>query len=129
MRLLLDTEAFILAAKCPERIPRRTLAAMDDAENILELSSVSITEIAIKSSRNKLEVSKSDVTDAITDLEIRILAFTMEHALGLFELPVHHSDPFDRQIIAQAVGEGIHLIGSDQKFPLYKKSGLKLLWN
>lgn len=128
MRLLLDTEAFILAAKLPEKLPKRTVAAIDDSQNIIELSSVSITEIAIKVARRKLAMSKADVKDAIDDLELRLLAFTTEHALGLFDLPLHHPDPFDRQLIAQAITENVPLVGSDEKFALYKKSGLKLLW-
>jgi PIN domain nuclease of toxin-antitoxin system len=51
---------------------------------------------------------------------------TEQHALFLFELPLHHSDPFDRQIIAQALAEKIPVITPDQKFSLYK--GLKVIW-
>jgi PIN domain nuclease of toxin-antitoxin system len=44
----------------------------------------------------------------------------------LFELPRHHGDPFDRQIIAQALSEKIPVVTSDQKFGLYK--GLRVIW-
>jgi PIN domain nuclease of toxin-antitoxin system len=60
------------------------------------------------------------------DLNIRVLAYTGEHALRLFELPLYHSDSFDRQIIAQALCEEISVVTPDEKFRLYK--GLKIIW-
>ena len=50
----------------------------------------------------------------------------LDHAFELFELPLYHSDPFDRQIIAQALSEKVPVVTSDEKFSLYK--GLKLIW-
>jgi PIN domain nuclease of toxin-antitoxin system len=44
----------------------------------------------------------------------------------MFEVPAHHRDPFDRQIIAQALWEKIPVIPADKKFSLYK--GLKVIW-
>jgi PIN domain nuclease of toxin-antitoxin system len=63
---------------------------------------------------------------ALQDLDIRVLTFTSEHALRLFELPLYHSDPFDRQIIAQALSENVSVATPDEKFRLY--SGLKIVW-
>jgi PIN domain nuclease of toxin-antitoxin system len=59
-------------------------------------------------------------------LGARVLPFTASHAFRLFDLPLHHSDPFDRQIIAQAVEERIPVITSDETFHLYK--GLQVIW-
>jgi len=53
-------------------------------------------------------------------------AYTAEHAFGLFALPLHHGDAFDRQIIAQALVENIPIVTADEKFKLYK--GLKVIW-
>ncbi len=126
MRLLLDTAILIFAAESPGRLSERALAAVGNAENIRELSSVSLTEIAIKKTLGKLNMSAEDVRQAIQDLDIRILPFTADHAFRIFELPAHHRDPFDRQIIAQALCEDIPVVTSDNKFRLYK--GLKLVW-
>ena len=95
-------------------------------ENIPEISTVSISEIAIKTATRKLEFSRADVQDALDDLFIRILPYTADHAFLLFDLPLHHRDPFDRQIIAQALYEEIPIITSDDKFSLYK--GLEIIW-
>src|SRR6266576_836224 len=62
----------------------------------------------------------------IAALRLRVLPYTANHALHLFDLPAHPGDPFDRQIIAQALCEKIAVLTSDQKFSLYK--GLRIVW-
>jgi PIN domain nuclease of toxin-antitoxin system len=99
---------------------------LKDTATLLELSAISITEIAIKESLGKLQITAAIARQAVQDLDIRILPFTGEHALRLFELPLHHADPFDRQIIAQALFEKSPVITPDEKFKLY--SGLKIIW-
>jgi len=126
VRLLLDTATFIYAVEAPERLSRRAASALQNAENILELSAISITEIAIKSVLDKLKLSAETTRQSIRDLDIRIMSYTSEHALRLFEVPLHHRDPFDRQIIAQALSEKIPVVTPDEKFRLY--NGLKVIW-
>ena len=126
MRLLLDTATFIYAVEAPERLSKRANSVLQSAENILELSAISITEIAIKAALGKLRLTAAIARQAIQDLDIRILPYTGDHALRLFELPLHHGDPFDRQIIAQALAEKIPVVTPDEKFRLY--SGLKIIW-
>src|SRR2546425_205949 len=79
-----------------------------------------------KRTLGKLKVTASIVRQAVQDLDIRLLPYTGEHAFRLFELPPHHSDPFDRQIIAQALSEKISVVTPDEKFRLY--GGLKITW-
>ena len=126
MRLLLDTAILIYAVEAPERLSKRAAAALQNAQNVLELSAISITEIAIKTSLSKLKVTAAMARQATQDLDICILPYTGEHAIRLFELPPHHSDPFDRQIIAQALSEKIPVVTPDEKFRLY--SGLRIIW-
>ena len=126
MRLLLDTATFIYAVEAPERLSKRANSALQSAENILELSAISITEIAIKAALGKLKLSADTIRHSIQDLDIRIMSYTIKHALRLFEVPLHHRDPFDRQIIAQALAEKIPVVTPDEKFRLY--SGLKIIW-
>ena len=125
MRLLLDTAALIFAVEAPERLSKRASAALRNPGNVLELSAVSITEIAIKESLGKLKVTGAIVRQAMLDLDIRILPYSGEHAFWLFELQLHHGDPFDRQIIAQALVEKITVVTPDEKFRLY---GVKIVW-
>jgi PIN domain nuclease of toxin-antitoxin system len=126
VRLLLDTVVLIFAVESPERLTKRATALLQNTENILELSAISLSEIAIKAARGKLRLSAADTHRALEDLDLHILPYTAHHALYLFDLPSHHADPFDRQIIAQAVCEKIAVITCDEKFSLYK--GLKVLW-
>lgn len=126
MRCLLDTAILIFAVESPGRLSRRATSVLEDHENILELSAVSLSEIAIKTSLGKLRMSADVAREAVASLGIRVLPYTAVHAFHLFELPVHHSDPFDRQIIAQALSEKIPVITPDEKFSLYK--GIKVVW-
>lgn len=126
MRLLLDTVTFIWAVDSPERISRKAMVALQDTQAMREISAVSISEIAIKQSLGKLTLHKEDVLVGVADLKLRVLPYTADHACQLFDLPLHHSDPFDRQIIAQALVENIPIVTSDAKFRLYK--GIKVIW-
>ena len=126
MRLLLDTVVLIFAVESPELLTKRAATLLQNMENILELSAISLSEIAIKTARGNLRLSAADTQRALEDLDIRVLPYTAHHAFYLFDLPPHHADPFDRQIIAQAVCEKIPVVTCDKKFTLYKD--LKVLW-
>jgi PIN domain nuclease of toxin-antitoxin system len=126
MRLLLDTATLIYAVEMPERLSRRAAAAIQNLSNALELSAISVAEIAIKAALNKLTFSAATLNSALEELGIRVLPYKSDHAFHLFGLPRHHDDPFDRQIIAQALCEKISVVTPDEKFSLYK--GLSVLW-
>jgi PIN domain nuclease of toxin-antitoxin system len=126
MRLILDTVTFIWAVSTPERLSRAATAALRKSTAVRELSVMSLTEIAVKQTRGKLAFSKSDAIVGVTDLQLRVLPFSSEHAFRLFDLPAHHADPFDRQIIAQALTEDLAVVTPDEAFHLY--DGLKVVW-
>lgn len=126
MRLLLDTVAFLFAIESPERLSRAVLSALQNPANTREISTISLTEVAVKCAIGKLAITKTDVLTAIEDSQLKVLPYTTDHALQLFDLPLHHRDPFDRQIIAQALVEGVPVVSNDPHFRLYK--GLKLIW-
>ena len=125
-RLLLDTAVLIFAVESPEQLSRRVAAALQNETISIELSAVSLTEIAIKNRVGKLTFPAEVVHKAIEALSIRIVPYTAEHAFRFFELPPHHRDPFDRQIIAQALVEKIPIVTPDVKFGGYE--GLKVFW-
>src|SRR5579863_10348536 len=124
MRLLLDTAVLIYAVESPERLSKRAASVLKNTQNVLELSTISLAEIAIKAALGMLKLSPALVRQAVQDLDIRTLPYTAEHAFELFALPLHHGDPFDRQIIAQALSEQIPVVTPDEKFALYR--GLKV---
>ena len=126
MRLLLDTVTFLWSLGSPERLSSRAMSALDNTKAVREISSISLSEIAIKLAAGKIGLRKVDVLDGIADLRLHVLSYAVEHAVRLFELPVHHSDPFDRQIIAQALAEDVPVVTSDRAFSLYE--GLRVIW-
>ena len=126
MRLLLDTVTFIWAVGSPERISQKAMRSLQQSQAQLEISAISVSEIAIKQALGKLNVSLQDVKVGIADLKLRVLPYTADHAYHLFALPRHHGDPFDRQIIAQVLAEDIPIVTSDESFKLYK--GINVIW-
>jgi PIN domain nuclease of toxin-antitoxin system len=126
VRILLDTAVLIFAVEAPERLSQRASNVLKKPDNIRELSCVSLTEIAVKASLGKLGFSAATVHQAIDDMDLRVLPFSAEHAFKMFELPMHHRDPFDRQLIAQALCEDIAIVTPDRKFGLYQ--GTKIIW-
>ena len=126
MRLLLDTAVLIFAVESPVRLSKRAAFAIQNPANVLEVNSVSLAEIAIKARLGKLQLTPAVVRQALEDLGARILPYTADHAFELFDLPFHHADPFDRQIIAQALSEDIAVVTSDNAFRLYED--LRVLW-
>ena len=123
MRLLLDTVGLIFAVQSPERLTKRATAILQNTENILELSAISLSEIAIKVTRGKLRFSAADMHRALEDLNLRIFPYTASHAFCLFDLPALHSDPFGRQIIAQALCEKVPVMTCDEKFACTRSQG------
>jgi PIN domain nuclease of toxin-antitoxin system len=87
VRLLLDSSVLIFAVDEPERLSKRAVVSLQNPENVLELSAISLVEIAIKTSLGKVQLSVSTVQQALEDLDIRVLPFTGRHALHLLELP------------------------------------------
>lgn len=126
MRLVLDTVTFIWAVRAPERLSRAAMAALRKPTSLREISVVSLSEIAVKQTRGKLTFDKADVMAGIADLQLRVLPYSTEHAVRLFDLPAHHADPFDRQIIAQALADDIAVVTPDEAFRLYEN--LKVVW-
>jgi len=88
------------------------------------VSALSLSEIAIK--QDKLKISAQETAQALEDLDVRILPYTRKHAFELFHLPLHHRDPFDRHLIAQALAEKIPVVTADRTFRLY--AGIKVIW-
>jgi PIN domain nuclease of toxin-antitoxin system len=126
VRLLLDTATFIWAMSKQERISAKAMRLLGDPAIKREVSAVSIVEIAIKHKLGKLIYSTEDVLIGLAELDARVLPYTADHAFQLFRMPAHHSDPFDRQIIAQAASEEIPIVTSDTKFRLYKE--VQVIW-
>ena len=126
MRLLLDTSTFLWALREPRRLSRVASREMSKATAECQLSVVSINEMAVKQMRGALRFLPSDVDAGIAQLGLQVLPFAKEHAMKMFEVGAHHGDPFDRQLIAQALSEDIPIVSCDGAFERYQ--GLKIIW-
>jgi PIN domain nuclease of toxin-antitoxin system len=126
MRLLLDTVTFLWATSSPAQLSREAMSALRSGSAVREISAISLVEIFIKSARGKLTFGQDELNAGIAALRLHVLPYTAAHALELFHLPPHHGDPFDRQIISQALTEGIPVVTPDKSFNLYR--GLDVIW-
>ena len=118
MRLLLDTHVLLQALDDhTARSPGAHSAIVDPANEVF-VSAVSIWEIAIKRSLGKLEVPDG-LASSIEESGFSELVITSRHAERAGGLPSHHRDPFDRMLVAQAQEEGLTIVTSDSRIPLY----------
>jgi len=118
MRLLLDTHALIWALAEPERLTERARQAVEDPANEIFVSSASLWEIAIKTGDGKLSVP-DDLERALFAVGFQPLDIRFPHVRRLRQLPMHHRDPFDRILVAQALQEELTLVTRDQRIPAY----------
>ena len=116
MRLLLDTHVLLWAVLNDPRLTSAQARAISEGE--VYLSSASVWEIGIKRAIGKLAVP-DDLFDIAVDAGCRPLPISWTHAAAAAALPLHHSDPFDRMLIAQARCEGLSLVSSDAKLRAY----------
>jgi PIN domain nuclease of toxin-antitoxin system len=127
-RLLLDTHAFIWWATRDPRLTGRAGEVIAARKTIVFLSVVTPWEMTIKHAIGRLELSESPrslVYAQIARNGYRPLDVSLEHVLAVGELPLHHRDPFDRLLIAQARAEGLTLVSGDAVFGRYD---LPVLW-
>lgn len=116
MRVLLDTHVLLWAVLNDPRLTTAQAEAIFQGE--VYLSSASVWEIGIKRAIGKLDVP-DDLFEIAVDAGCRPLPISWTHAEAAAVLPLHHSDPFDRLLIAQARCEGLPLASSDTKLGVY----------
>ena len=124
MKLLLDTHIFLWALSEPNRLSQKQVIEMEDPTNTVYVSSISITEIAIKASLGKLELV-FDPLDAAEKSGFEMLNFSAKDALILTDLPFHHRDPFDRMLITQAISHKLIIATQDSIIDQYDCRTLK----
>ncbi|MBD2564238.1 MULTISPECIES: type II toxin-antitoxin system VapC family toxin [Nostoc] len=128
MKLLLDTQCWLWWFAQPERLNEEVIAHIADENNELWLSVASIWEIGIKVAIGKLPLPDpldSYISSRMAQLGMRSLEITASHALQAAALPLHHRDPFDRMLIAQAQIEEMTLVSADSMFNKYD---ISLVW-
>jgi len=130
MKLLLDTHTFLWLVDGDPKLSATAQHAIADPTNALFLSVASIWELSIKISRTNPKLLLGAPLDQhiaqwTYAYHIQVLSIDAPHALHVVNLPYHHSDPFDRLLIAQADVEAMTLVSADHKFTSYS---ISLLW-
>ncbi|MDA8358927.1 MAG: type II toxin-antitoxin system VapC family toxin [Actinomycetota bacterium] len=118
MRLLLDTHILLWWLSDDPLLPSAARGAISSPGNEVMVSAAAIWEIAIKKAVGRLD-APDDLLEVLTTSDFETLEITASHALLAGGLAPHHSDPFDRMMIAQARAENLTLVSIDERFPQY----------
>ena len=123
---LLDTHAFIWLSENDPNLPNK-LRDMIEAADSVYLSIASLWEIAIKLNLGKLSLQRNyqTIESELKSSDISLLPISFIDTLQIYNLPLHHRDPFDTMLIAQAMNRALVLISRDNKFDAYP---IQRLW-
>jgi PIN domain nuclease of toxin-antitoxin system len=118
MRLLLDTHVFIWSVTASRQLKAVARDYLGAAQAVY-VSAASIWEIAIKSRLGKIDGDAQAFAAAIEASGFVALPVTPGHAAAVAKLPLHHTDPFDRLLLAQAFSEPLRLVTADRALAAY----------
>ena len=123
MRLLLDTHMLLWALVEPGRLPKAAATHIRDRTHDVMYSAVSLWEIALKAQAGKPVTSAPPerLAEAAASSGYRELVITSRHATRIATLPMHHRDPFDRLLVAQALEEPARLLTADRRLAPYSE--------
>jgi len=119
VRLLLDTHALLWWLNDDEKLGARTRGLIGDPANDVFVSTVSLWEITVKLRIGKLDADITEILGILPEQGFQRLDIADPHLIALAALPIHHRDPFDHLLMAQAVAEDAHFVSEDQNVPLY----------
>ena len=129
MKLLLDTHVWLWMIAGHARLTDEDHAALESPENDLYLSAAAVWELAVKSAAGKLKYTGTPSVQIPIHIErsgVYPLAVTVDHAIAAADLPMHHRDPFDRMLVAQARAEEMTLATADRRLAAYGVSILEV---
>jgi len=122
MKILIDTQVFLWWNAGSDRLSDEATRLLADSNTIVVLSAASSWEIAIKYRLRKIHLPEPPQSYVVSRMaRERIIGLPIEHvhALAVASLPLHHRDPFDRILIAQAQVEQIPILTADSTFGAY----------
>jgi PIN domain nuclease of toxin-antitoxin system len=123
VNVLLDTSSFLWWVTGGTRLSDRARWAIEAPENRVFVSVASAWEIAIKAERGRLSLpmaAERYVPDLVRRFDFEVLDVRLAHALRAGALPIHHRDPFDRLLVAQAQLEDMPLVTADPAIGRYE---------
>jgi PIN domain nuclease of toxin-antitoxin system len=122
---LLDTATILWALSAPERLSTRARDRVGAGRNVVSVASY--WEVVVKTQKGLLTITDVPIWwQRATDLlDARVLSIQPSHVTALAGLPLHHKDPFDRILVAQAITEGLDFITGDQPIRAYP---VRVVW-
>jgi len=120
MRLLADTQIVYWFYHEPEKLSATARQHLDDADAVY-VSAASVWEIAIKVKLGKLKADPQRLVQRIEAAGMLELPVSSRHTVLMADMPLLHTDPFDRLLIAQAMSEPLHLLTSDTRLRQYSE--------
>ena len=120
MRVLLDTHVFLWAVAGSPLLKTKSRQLIESADRVF-VSSATICEIAIKAKLGKIDADPVELVAAIDASGFTELPIRAFHAARVADLPLHHADPFDRLLLAQAMTEPLHLLTADPVLAQYSE--------
>ena len=128
MNILLDTHTLLWYLEDSKNLSSKAAEIIEDPGNTLRLSIASLWEISIKLGLGKLSLqnSFSELEEVLQQLKIEVLPITFSDTECYLNLPLHHRDPFDRILVAQAINHSLVLVSRDVAFDAYD---LQRIWS
>jgi PIN domain nuclease of toxin-antitoxin system len=127
-RVLLDTHSFLWFVTADPKLSAPAQRIFASGSNELLLSVACLWEIAIKVSIGRLPIPEpldTFIPEQLRINRIGLLPIELRHTFEVTRLPLHHRDPFDRMLIAQALAEGLPIVSADPAFDNYS---VQRLW-
>lgn len=118
MQLLLDTHTLLWAMQDSKSLSQKARKAISSEENAVFVSMATLWELSIKKSLKKIKLPKQ-FNQTVIEAGYELIPITPEHIDFLTTLPLHHRDPFDRLLIAQAKCEEMTLVSNDRLIVKY----------
>lgn len=119
MRLLLDTHALLWWLTDDQALGAKARAQIENPANDIIVSSASLWEIVVKQRLGKLEGDISDIEEEVGRQGMIRLNIERAHLIELSAMKVHHRDPFDQMLVAQARAEDMALVTADAQIAAY----------
>jgi PIN domain nuclease of toxin-antitoxin system len=124
LKLLIDTHAALWFLAGDTNLSAVACGLIEDDTIERRLSAASVWEVAIKRGTGRLAAT-ADFHERMERQGVQGLSVTDVHAAAVADLPMHHRDPFDRLLVAQAMAEGMSILSADE---ILHKYDVPVLW-
>ncbi|MDR1250726.1 MAG: type II toxin-antitoxin system VapC family toxin [Treponema sp.] len=133
MKLLLDTRTLLWSIGKSNELPQGIINELENNNNEIFISAVSLWEIALKCNIGKLIIESFNIREIpkyCKEMGFELIPLDPVEALNSLQLPLkeNHKDPFDRMLIYQCIKNKYTLVGKDSRLKLYKGDGLSCIW-